>query len=205
MQISRSPSWKARVVVTLRDVLRAAHVPAFVAVALIASASVATMANVDVKAQPSAGRNEHALAHASDPIHDALVRGRDVYMFHCAACHGAAGAGFEEARTAFPQNHRNCLRCHRANNPARMSLEEIDRLGSAFSIGTPPALNGAGLPARFGGPTGLLAYVRATMPRWAPGSLDEADLRDATAYVLALAGALPDDTDLTLDRLFGEP
>ena len=186
--------------------LRLAFAPAYIAVlAMIAGASIATLATVGAEANPIDARDAHGHAHASDRMLEALDRGRDVYMFHCSACHGASGAGLDEARTAFPPSHSACLRCHRANNPARMSQEEIDRIGSAFSLGSPPAINGATLTDRFGGPLGLLTYVRATMPRWAPGSLDEGDVRVATAYVIALGGALPRDSNLTLERLFGDP
>jgi hypothetical protein len=169
-----------------------------VAMVIVTVASAAATASPDT----TASAPHSAVVHASEAMRQALERGQAVYDISCAPCHGGTGQGFAEARAAFPANHYDCQRCHRHSNPARMSLEEIERLGTAFSIGDPPALAGVRLVERFGSPRGLLAYVESTMPRWAPGSLDAHDLRVATAYVLALDDALPDDASLTTERLY---
>jgi mono/diheme cytochrome c family protein len=122
-----------------------------------------------------------------------LQRGHAVYAFHCTTCHGATGQGFEEARSAFPDDHYHCIRCHAPANPPVMTQAEIDRTQSVFALGNAPGLADAEALAKFGSAAGLHAYVRATMPRWNPGSLDDDEFLDVTAYVLHLAGLLPDD------------
>jgi len=122
-----------------------------------------------------------------------LERGHAVYAFHCTTCHGATGQGFEEARSAFPDDHYHCIRCHAPANPPVMTQAEIDRTQSVFSLGNAPGLTDAEALAKFGSAAGLHAYVRATMPRWNPGSIDDDEFLDVTAFVLHLAGLLPDD------------
>lgn len=92
-------------------------------------------------------------------------RGAAVYAFSCAVCHGPTGLGFEEAQAAFPEDHRNCFRCHRERNPPQMPASEIMGSVLAFSLGEPPPLADAARLARFGTAGALLHYVRATMPR----------------------------------------
>lgn len=122
-----------------------------------------------------------------------LERGHAVYAFHCTTCHGATGQGFEEARSAFPDDHYHCVRCHAPANPPVMTQAEIDRTQSVFSLGNAPGLTDADALAKFGSAAGLHAYVRATMPRWNPGWIDDDEFLDVTAFVLHLAGLLPDD------------
>ena len=50
----------------------------------------------------------------------------------------------------------------------------------AFSLADPPPLAEPGRLLRFGTAAGLLGYVRATMPRWAPGSLDDGAYLDVS-------------------------
>ena len=136
-------------------------------------------------------------ARAGSGVDDAraaqLERGHAVYAFHCTTCHGATGQGFEEARSVFPDDHYHCIRCHAPANPPVMTQAEIDRTQSVFSLGNAPGLADAEALARFGSAAGLHGYVRATMPRWNPGSLDDDEFLDVTAFVLHLAGLLPDD------------
>jgi mono/diheme cytochrome c family protein len=125
---------------------------------------------------------------------DAQVeRGRAVYAFSCTTCHGATGQGFAEARAAFPEDHYDCIRCHGPLNPPVMSPAMIAQTQSVFSLGNAPALNDSEVLSKYGSAAGLYTYVRATMPRWDPGRLDDDAYLDVTAFVLHLAGLLPDD------------
>ena len=117
-----------------------------------------------------------------------LERGRDVYAFSCTTCHGASGQGFAEARSAFPDDHYHCSRCHMPLNPPAMTPAEIEAAQSTFSLGDPPPLADGPTIARYGSAAALYAYVRATMPRWDPGRLGDEAFLDVTAYVLHLAG-----------------
>jgi mono/diheme cytochrome c family protein len=131
-----------------------------------------------------------------------LARGAEAYAFSCTTCHGATGLGFEEARAAFPADHYDCSRCHGPLNPPQMTPRQIADTQTVFSLGHPPALADAAALARFGTAAGLFAYVRATMPRWYPGYLDDEGYLDVTAFVLDLAGLLAlDGAALTLDTL----
>lgn len=131
-----------------------------------------------------------------------VVRGQAVYAFSCTTCHGASGRGFEEARSVFPDDHYHCVRCHAPANPPVMTQQQIDQTQSVFSLGDPPPLNDPHALARFGSGAGLHGYVRATMPRWDPGRLDDDAYLDVTVFVLHLAGLLPErDAALTLEEL----
>lgn len=131
-----------------------------------------------------------------------LARGAEVYAFSCTTCHGATGQGFTEARAAFPADHYDCNRCHGPLNPPQMTPQQITESQTVFSLGQPPALADAGALARYGTAAGLSAYVRATMPRWYPGYLEDEAYLDVTAFVLDLAGMLPANaTELTVDTL----
>jgi mono/diheme cytochrome c family protein len=61
---------------------------------------------------------------------------------------------------------------------------------NAFSIGVPPPLAGEAL-GHFGTAAALHAYLRAAMPRYAPGTLSEESYWDVTAFLLELSGKLP--------------
>lgn len=116
-------------------------------------------------------------------------RGAAVYEFSCAVCHGASGQGFAEAVTAFPENYRDCSRCHLPHNPAVMPASEVGLSVMVFSLGDPPPLDASRL-ARFGTAAGLYHYLAAAMPRWAPGSLGETAYLDVTVHLLRAAGLL---------------
>jgi mono/diheme cytochrome c family protein len=130
-----------------------------------------------------------------------LVRGAEVYAFSCTTCHGASGQGFAEARAAFPTDHYDCSRCHGPLNPPQMTPQQIAQTQTVFSLGRPPALADAAALERFGTAAALHAYLRTTMPRWAPGALDDHAYLDVTAFVLDLAGLLPDGAVLTPETL----
>lgn len=148
-----------------------------------------------------------ASAQAADPASEAtdasqlrvseaqLERGREAYDFHCTTCHGATGAGFAEARAAFPADHYDCARCHGPGNPAVMTPRQIETTQTVFSLGHAPALDAASAIDRFGSADRLFAHVRATMPRWSPGRLDDDTYLDLVVYVLSLAYDVDADGD----------
>ncbi|MBA2666286.1 MAG: cytochrome c [Trueperaceae bacterium] len=126
---------------------------------------------------------------AAGTAHEALVEtGADLYAFNCATCHGATGAGLEEARATFPADHAYCTRCHVARNPPRMSSLDMEQRQTAFSLGDPPRLDDPRALARFGTLGGLFRYVRATMPRWDPGRLSDEAYLAISVHVLERAG-----------------
>ena len=131
----------------------------------------------------------------------AAARAAAVYAFSCAVCHGATGLGYAEAVTAFPDDYRDCRRCHHPQNAPQMPGSEIMGSVMAFSLGDPPPLAEPERLLRFGTAAGLLHYVRATMPRWAPGRLDDEAYLDVTAHLLRMVGWLGDDEPLTEERL----
>lgn len=145
------------------------------------------------------------------PTRAQLDRGRELYDFHCTTCHGATGAGFAEARAAFPADHYDCFRCHGRRNPPTMTRHQIETSQTVFSLGDPPALADSERLARYGTIGALLDHVRTTMPRWQPGRLEDDEYRDVVLYVLSLAyddlrtGDVPlDATTLRGIRLGGE-
>ncbi len=151
---------------------------------------------------PAAVAAVAAPAEADPGLVAQLARGAEVYAFSCTTCHGATGQGLEEARAAFPADHYDCSRCHGPLNPPQMTPRQIADTQTVFSLGHPPSLTDATALARFGTAAGLFAYVRATMPRWYPGYLDDVGYLDVTAFVLDLAGLLPHDgAALTLDSI----
>lgn len=146
--------------------------------------------------------SDTAFDAASDAASDGaaaaqLERGAALFAANCAVCHGATGAGYDEARQAFPPDHRRCTRCHRPSNRAVMSLEEITDDHDLFSLGEPPALRGDGALAAFASAEALAAYIGATMPRYEPGRLTADEYLDLTAWLLQLNGRLPAGVPLT--------
>lgn len=114
-------------------------------------------------------------------------QGQELYDFHCTTCHGATGAGFAEARSAFPVDHHDCFRCHGRANPPIMSPRQIESSQTVFSLGDPPPLRDVERLVRFGTIGGLLDYVRAAMPRWSPGRLSDEESLAVTLYLVRLA------------------
>jgi hypothetical protein len=102
---------------------------------------------------------------------------------------------------AFPEDYRDCARCHHPQNAPQMPGSEIMGSVMAFSLGDPPPLADPERLLRFGTAAGLLGYVRATMPRWDPGRLDDGAYLDVTAHLLRRVGWLGDDEALTEERL----
>ena len=139
---------------------------------------------------------------APAPTAAQLERGRELYEFNCTTCHGATGAGFAEARAAFPSDHYDCFRCHGPGNPPVMTPHQIETSQTAFSLGDPRPLNDPRTLARFGDAGALYAYVRATMPRWDPGRLEDEAFRDVVLYLLTFGYEVsPGAAELSVDEL----
>ena len=165
-----------------------------VLIAVVLAASSAAEAEASVHDRTDASRLRVSEAQ--------LERGRETYDFHCTTCHGATGAGFAEARAAFPADHYDCWRCHGPGNPAVMTPRQIEATQTVFSLGNAPALDGASAIDRFGSADRLFAHVRATMPRWSPGRLDDDTYLDLVVYVLSLAyDAQVDGRELRIEDL----
>ena len=114
----------------------------------------------------------------------AVVRGAESYELHCSVCHGDTGLGYQEAKLAFPADHRACTHCHRPDNVREMSWDEINARGhDLFDVGDPPALRGPGTLVAFADDAVLLAYTRATMPRYQPGRLSDTEYADLVAFM----------------------
>lgn len=134
-----------------------------------------------------------------------VVRGRSIFALRCAACHGDAGGGLEEARLAFPEDHRRCESCHKPNNPklqTQMGSRSFETVrgrsvrGNAFAIGNAPPLHGGGALKAFGDAGALQAYIRAAMPRHAPGTLNGEQSYALAAFIAKLNRALPEDAEV---------
>lgn len=123
-----------------------------------------------------------------------LARGRSIFALRCAVCHGETGRGLEEARLAFPEDHRRCESCHKPGNPDRQaelpnSFETMRgrvAVGNAFAIGSAPPLRGPGTLSAFKDAAALQRYIRAAMPRHAPGTLNGEQGYALTAFILKL-------------------
>ena len=144
------------------------------------------------------------LGVSQDPVRDALIStapaqvlaGAELFDRNCAVCHGDSGLGFDEAKLAFPADHRNCTRCHKPNNPAVMSLEDVVALGldhNLFSLGHPPALRGPGALASHASPTALFQVTKVSMPRYRPGTMTDDEVLDITAFLLFVNGRTTGD------------
>lgn len=126
-----------------------------------------------------------------------LEHAEELYAWHCAVCHGATGGGLDEAKLAFPRDHRECTRCHRPSNRVVQPLDQPFVDNDMFSIGDPPALHATGAGSGGGGaaplasvasPEALQAYLAATMPRYDPGRLSDEEYRALTAFLLEING-----------------
>lgn len=171
-------------------------------------AMVLAAATAGEPSNSSGGGTATSADGASERVHAAeaqLERGAAIYAFSCTTCHGATGAGFAEARAAFPADHYDCIRCHGPRNPPQMTPQQIEVSQSVFSLGVAPPLADADALARFGTARALYAYIRATMPRWDPGRLADDAYLDVTAFVLHLAGIDPSDAPLRFETLATVP
>jgi hypothetical protein len=102
--------------------------------------------------------------------------GAQSYWLHCLPCHGDRGQGLsDEFRLQYPPGHQNCWEagCH-----GPRPYED------AFQVPTiVPAVIGSGELDAYGDAGVLGAYIRAAMPRQAPGSLDETTSWEIAAFL----------------------
>jgi len=155
-----------------------------------ASERPATLDDLDLRTVTEMGSREGDALRAwlVDGAPDAVVRGSVTYDQNCSVCHGDTGLGYEEARLAFPADHRTCTRCHRPGNVREMSFATMmERQHDLFDLGMPPALRGPGTLSAFASDEVLFAYTRATMPRYQPGRLDDASYTDLVAFMRWIA------------------
>lgn len=171
-------------------------------VLVVAAASAGEPSNTSEGGTATSADGAAQRAHAAEAQ---LARGAEIYAFSCTTCHGATGAGFTEARAAFPADHYDCIRCHGPRNPPQMTPQQIEVSQSVFSLGVAPPLADADALARFGTAETLYHYVRATMPRWDPGRLADDAYLDVTAFVLHLARFPASDAPLRFETLSTVP
>lgn len=165
--------------------------------------SALTFSATPVSERPSANPPKLPLTQAKQ-----LSSARRLYALHCTVCHGDTGGGLEEARLAFPEDHRRCESCHKPGNPdlqADMQNSfELMRgrvaVGNAFAIGEAPPLKGEGALSAFGDAAALSTYIHAAMPRYAPGALNERQSLALSALLLKWNRALPEGAVLTRDN-----
>jgi len=161
-----------------------------------------------------AGADEAPRLVSQQPLLEAaLTEGAALYAMNCSVCHGPTGGGLAEARLRFPEDERNCSRCHKANNPIVQPLTSPFVDNDMFPVGDAPALRpladgaadagagdasrgAAGSPAanltaptgpplaRVAAPQALFAYVKATMPRYDPGRHSDAEYWLLSAHLL---------------------
>jgi hypothetical protein len=186
--------------VTSSPLVRSVSVAAAAVVAVVAALALAPFATADDLGVVRHAAREALVADAGEQVR----RGADLYALNCAVCHGGSGLGYEEARAAFPEDHRTCTRCHRPGNPRVMSFDEMnERVHDLFDVGDPPALRGAGALVAFPNAAALSAYNRATMPRYEPGRLRDDEYLAITAFLLAVNGRWDAHVELTPDAAAG--
>lgn len=151
------------------------------------SAPPATLDDLSLRAPTELGSTEgdDLRAWMVTGAPEVVRTGAETYAANCAVCHGDTGLGYEEAKLSFPADHRSCTRCHRPGNVREMSFARMmERQHDLFDVGDPPALRGPGtMPAFAGNDAALFAYLRATMPRYQPGRLNDAEYEALVAFL----------------------
>jgi mono/diheme cytochrome c family protein len=110
-----------------------------------------------------------------------LDYGEEVYRLVCKACHGDKGQGLTPDWIAqWAPEDQNCwqTKCHAANHPPE---------GFILPTYVPPSA-GPQFIARWQNGRQLHDYIRTAMPWHAPGTLEDDEYWQATAWVLALNG-----------------
>ena len=158
-------------------------------VGLIVCAAAPGLLAVAGSGSPGDGSAEGGVSPA---VEELLTYGAETYHWNCSVCHGVNGGGIEEARLSFPEDHRNCARCHRPSNRIVQPLDRPIVDNDMFSIGDPPALHPtarrSSTLAGTASPDVLFEYLRTTMPRYDPGRLSDAEYRALTAFLLDMNG-----------------
>jgi quinol-cytochrome oxidoreductase complex cytochrome b subunit len=120
-----------------------------------------------------------------------LESGSLKYWGVCMACHGDRGQGLtDEWRDAYGED-RNCWQagCHAAHHPPQ---------GFAIPKDKPiPGVAGIGKLARFNNAQELHDYILPAMPWWNPGSLNDEEAWQLTAYILKMHKVMPENVVLS--------
>lgn len=131
---------------------------------------------------PSAAPTPDRLAPPPMPANPTQAdRGAQVYYLVCMACHGDRGQGLtDEWRAAWAPGDQNCWqsKCHAANYPPQ---------GFQLPRSVPPVIGRWAL-TRFKTVAELYEYLRTQMPWQAPGSLQEDEYWQLTAFLLRSNG-----------------
>lgn len=120
--------------------------------------------------------------------------GARVYWLVCMACHGDEGQGLtDEWRSAWGPEHQNCWqsKCHAANHPPHGF--ELPR--------SAPRIMGDGALARFDTAAGVYEFLHTQMPWQAPGSLQDDEYWQLTAFLLRANGVAPAQTARSPERV----
>ncbi|HSJ55156.1 MAG TPA: hypothetical protein VLC52_15545 [Anaerolineae bacterium] len=157
--------------------------------------------------EPPPEPTEDRLAMPTLPAEPTQVElGAHMYRLVCMACHGDRGQGLtDEWRAAWSTDEQYCWqrKCHAANYPP----------GGFELVRFVPAIVGEDRLVRFQTAAGLHEYIRTRMPWQAPGSLEEDEYWQITAFVL-LANGVIDGTEtigpenaaeVPIDVVSGEP
>ena len=122
-------------------------------------------------------------------------RGHDLFHLYCSSCHGDVGQGLtDEFRLReYPPEDTNCWNsgCH--------GPRPYD---NGFVLPkTVPALIGPGTLQRFSTAQQMHAFIRASMPFNAPGSLSDEQYLELTAFLLEQNHVTADETALNVTAL----
>ena len=111
--------------------------------------------------------------------------GEQVYWLHCQPCHGDVGQGFTEAedddwRAQYPPEDFYCWEsgCH-GERPYENGFRIPTRV---------PAVMGDGTLSRFYSAAQLHAYIKGTMPHQWPGTLQDEEYLQLTAFLVQSQG-----------------
>jgi mono/diheme cytochrome c family protein len=103
--------------------------------------------------------------------------GAALFRQWCSSCHGDRGQGLTaEWRAKWPEGKQYCWqsKCHAANHPP-------DGFSFPKSV---PALIGPDTLGKFSTGHDLYVYIRATMPYWSPGMLEDEQYQAIAAYLV---------------------
>jgi cytochrome c5 len=122
--------------------------------------------------------------------------GAEIYRLVCSACHGDEGQGLtDEWRAEWNPKDQNCWqsKCHAANHPPE---------GFILPYYVPPII-GPGTLSRFETTLDLYNYMHTTMPWHDPGSLQEPEYWQLTAFLAREHNVILGDLPLDEDRAAG--
>ncbi|MEZ4629546.1 MAG: c-type cytochrome [Deinococcales bacterium] len=136
-----------------------------------------------ISAQPR--RDPAELLSESQKEHTHLLAGAQLYREKCAVCHGDFAGGLAEARLVFPFEEQGCENCHKPRNAKRWK-DMLVTDNNSFSIGIAPPLIGESALAGLRNPSSLYSYIKSTMPRYAPSTLEDESYQKLAIFLLAI-------------------